>query len=113
MKIREKCKGALCACVRRVAVALALALSGLGATAHADSDHDKARAAWLAGHIQPLSEVLRVVAQEHPGRVIEVELEDDHDEWIYEIKLLSPEGYLVKLKVNAVDLTIQKKRIKR
>lgn len=87
-----------------------LALSAVGVSAHADSDHDKARTALLAGRIQPLTEVLRVVSEKHPGRVIEVELEDENNQWIYEIKVLSPEGFLIKLEVNAVDLKIRQKR---
>ncbi|MEY2993866.1 MAG: hypothetical protein RL357_801, partial [Pseudomonadota bacterium] len=45
--------------------------------------------------------------------VIEVELEDEHDQWLYELKVLSPEGFLIKLEVNAVDLSIRKKGVKR
>ena len=91
----------------------ALALAMLGVTANAGDDHDKVRSALLAGDIQPLSSVLSVVAQTYPGRVIEVELEDEHDQWLYELKVLSPEGFLIKLEVNAVDLSIRKKGVKR
>ncbi len=90
-----------------------IAFMALGSVSHADSDHNKVRSALMAGNIQPLSEVLRVVAENQPGRVIEVELEDDHQQWLYEIKVLSPEGFLVKLEVNAVDLSIRKKGTKR
>lgn len=81
----------------------------LGAPAVADDDHDQARAALLAGNIRPLSDVLTVVEQQYPGRVIEVELEHEDARWVYEIKVLSPQGVLNKLEVNATDLSVRAK----
>lgn len=89
---------------------LALALGAcLGSPALADDDHYQARAALLAGDIHPLSDVLNVVAQRYPGRVIEVELEREHEQWVYEIKMVSPKGALIKLEVNATDLSVRSK----
>lgn len=92
----------------KLCLAVALGLS-LGAPVHADDDHNLARAALLAGNIRPLSDVLNVVAQHYPGRVIEVELEHEDAQWMYEIKVLSPQGVLTKLEVNATDLHIRAK----
>lgn len=105
--------------MKTVKLCLALALVvWLGSTALADDDdhdnhdHYQARAALLAGDIRPLSEVLNVVAQQYPGRVIEVELEHEHAQWVYEIKMISPKGALIKLEVNATDLSVRFKRKK-
>lgn len=84
-------------------VALAVALAGaLGpAPAAARDDHERAREAVESGQAQPLRYILEVLERSHPGRVLEVELEQHHDQWIYEVKLLQPDGRLVKLKVDA------------
>lgn len=81
-------------------VVIALAAGGL----HADDDgdeHDRARAAVATGQIKPLSEILDQVEQRYAGRVVKTELERYDGIWIYELKLLPPNGRVYKLKVNA------------
>jgi hypothetical protein len=83
------------------------------------SDHERARAAFEGGDIVPLSLILEKVESIYQGSIIEVELEDEGDEgyeadddgepgsdhfmsgFIYEIKLLTPQGNLLKLKLDA------------
>lgn len=90
---------------------LALLLStALIAPGLADSDHDRARRARDAGQVLPLPVILDRVAQNYPGRVLEVELEDEDDRWIYEIKLVQPGGRLLKLEVDAADARVLKAR---
>ena len=73
----------------------------------ADEDHDRARKALEAGEVLPLRAILERVERDHPGQVIDVDLEKEHkgeiQRWIYEIKLVRPGGALVKLKINARD----------
>jgi uncharacterized membrane protein YkoI len=69
-------------------------------------DHDRARQAVTAGEVLPLKVILERVEKEHPGEVMEVELEHEGGRWIYEIKLLRSGGTLVKLKFNARDGTL-------
>lgn len=64
-------------------------------------DHDRARQALVAGEILPLRAILERVEREQPGQVMEVELEQKHAAWIYEVKLLKPDGSLLKLKIDA------------
>lgn len=64
-------------------------------------DHDRARQAVLAGQVQPLPAVLERLQREVPGQVLEVELEQEHGLWIYEVKLLTPAGQLTKVKLDA------------
>ena len=85
-----------------IALALSLALAP-AALADGERDHDRARAALRAGEVLPLAIILERVAQQNPGQVLEVELERDDGRWIYELKLLQHSGTLVKLKVDARD----------
>jgi uncharacterized membrane protein YkoI len=83
-------------------LALAALLCGSGAVVWAsDDDHEQARAALQSGAVLPLQQLLERVAREQPGQVLELELERDHERWIYELKLLRPGGEVVKLKVDA------------
>lgn len=78
--------------------------------AHADSDHDRARDAVQAGQVLPLKTVLDRLEREHPGQVLEVELERDDGRWIYEVKLLQAGGRLVKLELDAASGEVLKRR---
>lgn len=71
-----------------------------------NSDHERARQAVEAGEVLPLRTVLERVEREYPGQVMEVELEREKGEWIYEIKVLRKKGALIKLKINARDGTL-------
>lgn len=73
----------------------------LATPAIARDDHERAREAVQSGQIQPLRYILETLERTHPGKVLEVELERRRDQWIYEVKLLQPDGRLVKLKVDA------------
>lgn len=77
---------------------------------HDEHDHDRARQALQAGEILPLKAILARVEKEHPGQVMEVELERREGRWVYEIKLLRAGGALAKLKVDARDATVLERR---
>jgi len=64
-------------------------------------DHERARAALEAGQIRPLSELLAEVERRFRGRVIEAELELDDGQWLYEIKILPPNGRLFTVELDA------------
>ena len=93
------------------AAALVLVLLAPGAGARDDDrDHDRARAALQAGEIRPLSEILAAAAREFPGEVLEVELEREHGQWIYEMKVLGKGGAVLKLQYDARDATLLRAR---
>ena len=71
------------------------------AWASGKDDHDRARRAVQAGQVLPLPTVLERLQREVPGQVLEVELEQERERWIYEIKLLTPAGQLTKVKLDA------------
>lgn len=93
------------------AIALVIALliglvSPLGSgrvLASDDQDHERARRALEAGEVMPLRGLIDVVEREHPGEIVEIELERDDGRWIYEIKQLRRDGSMSKLKVDARD----------
>ncbi len=80
------------------AVLLMPTLAGAG-----EHDHDRARRAVQAGEVLPLQELLARLARRQPGQVMEVELEREAGRWVYEIKLLKPDGRLIKLQLDARD----------
>ncbi|MDP3829276.1 MAG: PepSY domain-containing protein [Polaromonas sp.] len=83
---------------------LALLVGSLGlqpAWSGSKDDHNRARQAVQAGQVLPLRSVLERLEREHPGQVMEVELEQEEGRWVYEVKLLQPQGQLVKLKLDA------------
>ncbi len=74
------------------------------APAKGDDDrrnHERARRALEAGEIRPLREMLTDVEERYAGRVIEVELDRERDNWIYEFKLLPPNGSVFILEIDA------------
>lgn len=90
--------------VLKAAAVLTLFACSLGlqtAAASNKGDHERARQALESGQILPLRTVLDKLEREHPGKVLEVELEQDDGRWIYEVKLLQADGQLLKLKLDA------------
>ena len=88
----------------KVTAVLALLACCMGlqtAAASNKGDHERARQALESGQILPLRTVLDKLEREHPGKVLEVELEQDDGRWIYEVKLLQADGQLLKLKLDA------------
>lgn len=92
-------------------------LAALPLSAQADSDdQERARKAMLSGEVRPLTELLAHVESMYEGEIIKVELEEDDDgAWfgsngqamlLYEIKLLTPQGNLVKLEFDAESLEL-------
>lgn len=82
---------------------LLILVPGMGPVALASSphDHEKARAAFEKGEIKPLSSILEIVAKNYPGDVLEIELENEKKQWIYEIKILTKKNVLQKIKIDA------------
>lgn len=90
-----------------LAVAMLMSILTIGPSQADDGhDHDRARQALEAGEVLPLRTILERVDRDHPGQVMEVDLERKDGRWIYEIKLLRTGGSLVKLKLDARDGTL-------
>lgn len=88
---------------RTVLGAMVLAMTLVAGPGYGDDDHARARAARQAGEIRPLAEVMAAVKRDMAGDVIEVELEREHGRWIYEVKILTPDGVIRRLDYDALS----------
>tara|TARA_R110000772_G_scaffold267976_3_gene393738 strand:- start:7021 stop:7323 length:303 start_codon:yes stop_codon:yes gene_type:complete len=85
--------------MKHAACILALLLSC--APAAADEDHDRARRALEEGRILPLTDILSRAEAAYPGHLIEAELEEKDGVLVYEIKILTFGGRVMKLYYDA------------
>lgn len=99
----------------RLTMILALVVAGLATvpmSAMADHHHDdrvEARRLLQRGEIFPLSRILKIVQKRVPGDVIEVELKhSDHHGWEYKVKVLSANGRVREVKLNAGNGVVRK-----
>ncbi len=63
--------------------------------------HDAARRLTEQGVILPLPEILSEVGKLQKGRVLELEFEEKHGRYVYEIELLDEQGRVWEFKVDA------------
>lgn len=66
------------------------------------ADHERAEAAVARGAILPLADVLQSLARQHPGEVIEVELDEEDGVLVYDLDMVTPDGRLIEVEVDAV-----------
>jgi uncharacterized membrane protein YkoI len=69
-------------------------------------DHDRARAALERGEVRPIGDILANAAAEVPGEVVEVELERERGRWVYEIKVITPDGHVMEVLMDAATATV-------
>lgn len=74
-----------------------------GARIEFDEDQDEVFDAVQQGLIQPFSALYKTVDQQLNGRLIKVELEEDDDQWIYELKLVH-DNNIINVEYNATTL---------
>ena len=82
---------------------IVLLLAGAAVADSLDHDHDRARAALGRGEVRPLALILETVTAEIPGEVVEVELEREHGAWVYEFKVIAPDGHVLEVLVDAAS----------
>lgn len=87
--------------VWRVALALTLIAALAGAASADDNDHYKARRLLEMGDILPLEKILEKATKNRPGRILEVELEDEKGVYVYEIEMLDENGIVHDLRYDA------------
>ncbi|GAB0056813.1 hypothetical protein SIID45300_01125 [Candidatus Magnetaquicoccaceae bacterium FCR-1] len=64
-------------------------------------DHDRARELVRAGEILPLERILEHDPRARGRRILEVELENKHGRWIYEIEVKDEGGRVMELEFDA------------
>ena len=83
----------------RIALVLLAFCSSLAAR---DLDQDEALALRQQGVILPLEELLHQAMARHPGaRLLEAELEKKHGQYAYEVELVTVEGVVREIKLDA------------
>ncbi len=66
-----------------------------------DDDHERARDAFERGEIVPLQKVLAVVGARIEGEIAEIEFEREDGVWAYEVKIITPNGRMIEVYVDA------------
>ena len=67
----------------------------------ADADPEQIRAATESGKIKPLGDILKVVSEKVPGKVLDVQVDDQGSPWLYRIKVRGQKGDVTSVTVNA------------
>lgn len=98
--------------VLAVWVWLVCSVVALPAWSGSRDDHERALEAVQSGQVLPLTTVLERLGREHPGQVLGIELEREEGQWIYEIKLLSADGQLMKLKLDARTAEVLRMKVR-
>lgn len=74
-----------------------------------DLDQDEALNLRRDGVILPLEQLLQAALGRYPGaRLLEAELEEDDDVYVYEVELLTSEGVVREIKLDAASGTLLK-----
>jgi uncharacterized membrane protein YkoI len=73
----------------------------VGNTAFGSNDHETARRLSEAGEILSLETILQHAQQHQPGRVLEVEFDNDRGQYIYEVEILNAKGVVWELELDA------------
>jgi len=95
---------------------IALVLAALVfSPAQAYNEQDQARKAVRAGEIKSLSEIRRQVRRNFDGRIVDVELKGKKKgrPRFYDVKLLSPRGHVLTIRMDAKSARILRVRGKR
>lgn len=97
--------------LRIITLSVLLSLGTVCAAA-GDRDHDRARSAVSSGDVLPLGRILSAVRQQIPGRVLDAKLEGNkrRGQWRYRLKVLTPEGRMVRVTVDATNGRILRSR---
>ena len=96
--------------LKSLLLCLALLPVALPVAAQERRDHERARAALEAGQIRPLSDLLAEVERRFRGRVIEADLERDDSQWLYELKILPPNGRIFIVELDAATGALVRSR---
>ncbi len=99
----------MCAFHRRCSLAAALVIALAAGAARADDvGPELAKRLLSEGRIKPLSEIISGVQAKVPGEMLEVQLELDDGIYVYELKLLRPDGKVQEVEADAASGNILK-----
>ena len=99
----------MCAFHRRCSFAAAFVIALAAGPAYADDvGPELAKRLLSEGRIKPLSEIISGVQAKVPGEMLEVQLELDDGNYVYELKLLRPDGKVQEVEADAASGNILK-----
>jgi uncharacterized membrane protein YkoI len=94
--------------MKRLRPALLALVAGLAFAAPASAtdrgrsgDHDDARRAVEMRQALPLTRIMSIAQEAVPGEIIEIELDNDDDQLIYEVKILARNGHVREVEIDA------------
>jgi uncharacterized membrane protein YkoI len=74
-----------------------------------DYDHDRARHALEEGYARPLGDIMDLVGDQLGGQVVGIEFHGRDHHYIYEFKIITPDGELREVYVDALTGEILKR----
>jgi len=80
-----------------------LLISSLAHMVQADDDYIEAKRLRDEGEIKSLEEILKNVRKAYPGRILEVELEDEKGRIIYELEILGDDSIVREIYIDATS----------
>ena len=83
------------------ALAVCLFATGPAAAGGDRRDQDEARAAVESGAILPLETILARLKGRLPGEIVNVKLERERGIWLYEFRVVEPQGRVREIAVDA------------
>ena len=87
---------------RTLPLLFAVLLAATPALAGRDLDQDEALRLRQQGVIQPLDTLMQPLLERYPGsRLLEAELEEEHGRFIYELELLTRQGVVREIELDA------------
>lgn len=70
------------------------------------SDDDIPGYQQLKAEVVPVEQLFKKVQKEFGGIILELELEEEDLRWIYEVKLLTPQGNVLKIDYDAKTMAV-------
>ena len=64
-------------------------------------DADEARELKQSGQIMSLETLIAQLRQDYPGQIIEIELDDRDERYVYDIELVDDAGVVIELRIDA------------
>lgn len=66
-------------------------------------DAEEARELKKTGEIMALESLIAQVRKDYPGQIIEIELDEEDDRYIYEIEVVNDDGVVIELEIDAAS----------
>lgn len=89
-------------------IATLAAVLWVGPAVAGSRDQEAVGLAVSRGEIRPLADILDAVRGQLPGDIIGVEVKNEKDRWVYELRVVDRKGRLFDVYVNGRDGVIQR-----